>query len=223
MFGLLDRVGIETPSLSRTVGRFGSGTGSRTIGEFKDFFFDRDLVKNAVDRSTVKILSRFGAYVRTRAQRSMRRRKKASNPGQPPSRHQGGLRDYILFAYERTGWSGHSVVVGPILFGTTNFDKDGNKVLGTVPALHEYGGAVHLLQWFVPIYRTSKKKGVVDTGKREWRRANQNVLRNMEDWERRRMQTRMQSVTYPERPYMRPALAAERPKFAGLFRDSLGG
>lgn len=55
----------------------------------KGNFFDRKAVLAAVDKATLRVLSKFGAFVRRRAKSSIRKRKKASPPGQPPSSHSG--------------------------------------------------------------------------------------------------------------------------------------
>lgn len=46
-----------------------------TIKEFKLTFFDRPAVLNATDKASRKVLSKFGAFVRTRARRSIRKAK----------------------------------------------------------------------------------------------------------------------------------------------------
>ncbi|MEX1016018.1 MAG: hypothetical protein WDZ31_04660, partial [Phycisphaeraceae bacterium] len=100
----------------------------------KRMFFDRKRVIDATDRATRRVLSRFGAFVRQTARRSIRRRKRPSRPGQPPSSHVGLLRDRIFFGYDRER---QSVVIGPAPinqrspYGTT-----------TVPELLEEGGRV---------------------------------------------------------------------------------
>lgn len=95
----------------------------------KQWFFDRERVLKAVNRGKIKALSKAGAFVRTRARSSIRKRKRVSFPGQPPSSHTGLLRNWILFGYEpRT----ESVVVGPAKL---------NK-RGQVPSILEFGGSV---------------------------------------------------------------------------------
>jgi hypothetical protein len=58
-----------------------------TFQAAKGSFFDRAKVKNAVDAGTRRVLSRFGAFVRTRARTSIRKRKGTSPPGGPPHAH----------------------------------------------------------------------------------------------------------------------------------------
>jgi hypothetical protein len=103
------------------------------IKQAKGFFFDRQRVKSAVDKATRARLSRFGAYVRTTARSSIRRRKAVSKPGQPPSSHMGLLKQHIYFIYEPTN---RSVVIGPALLNERRHNPP-------VPELLEHGGAVY--------------------------------------------------------------------------------
>lgn len=107
---------------------------SLKIKAFQQGFFDRKAVLDVVDRATVRALSRFGAFVRTRARTSMRKRKKVSPPGTPPSVHTGLLKKFLFFAYdpERA-----SVVIGPARLNST-IDP------ASLPAL-EYGGTAKVL------------------------------------------------------------------------------
>jgi len=94
----------------------------------KAMFFDRKKVLGAVDRTTRKVLSRFGAFVRTTARHSIRKRKGVSEPGSPPSGHVGLLKKLILFGYDANR---RSVVIGPMPL------RSGP---GEAPSLLEYGG-----------------------------------------------------------------------------------
>ena len=93
-----------------------------------EMFFDRKRVLRAADRANRRNLSKAGAFIRTAAKHSIRRRKAASAPGSPPSSHTGLLRRFILFGYER---SRQTVVVGPMRL---------NQKAGTAPAALEHGG-----------------------------------------------------------------------------------
>jgi hypothetical protein len=94
----------------------------------KSLRFEQKKVTSAVDRAEQRVLTRFGAFVRQRAKTSIRKRKKVSEPGQPPSSHTGLLRRTIFFAYEPR--PGH-VLVGPVLL-----QKNTNA-----PRLLERGGS----------------------------------------------------------------------------------
>jgi hypothetical protein len=100
-----------------------------SINQAKGLFFDRMAVTSAADRAQRRVLSKFGAYVRRGAKSSIRKRKRPSAPGSPPSSHTGLLKRYIFFLYEPQR---RSVIIGPILLGK-----------GTdAPRLLEHGGAV---------------------------------------------------------------------------------
>jgi hypothetical protein len=97
----------------------------------KSMFFDRKAVTSAVDKGVRKVLSKFGAFVRTTAQHSIRKRRSISQPGQPPSSHVGLLRKLIYFGYDANR---RSVVIGPTpLHGEAE-----------APPLLEYGGRTRL-------------------------------------------------------------------------------
>lgn len=76
----------------------------------KSLFFDREKVIRAVDKAKRAVLSKAGAFIRTVARTSIRKRKGSAPPGSPPHSHVGLLRNFILFGYERAS---DSVVVGP--------------------------------------------------------------------------------------------------------------
>jgi len=105
--------------------------------EIKSLFLDRPKVGKAVDRTTRRVLGRFGAFVRRGARSSIRPRKKVSTPGSPPSSHEGSLKRLIFFGLEPKK---RSVVIGPVPFkeglapeileygGTTTLERDDKKV-----------------------------------------------------------------------------------------------
>ncbi len=95
-------------------------------------FFDRPAVESATSRMGRKVLTRFGGYVRLTAKRSMRRRKKSSAPGSPPSAHEGSLKKTIFFGYDRER---ESVVAGPLGFKGSN-----------APEILEHGGETTIMR-----------------------------------------------------------------------------
>ena len=99
------------------------------IDKAKGMFFDSPKVMRAVDKATRRVLSKFGAFVRRGAKSSIRKRKRASEPGSPPSSHTGLLKQFIYFGYDPAA---RSVVIGPARL---------NKTSGTAPAALEYGGS----------------------------------------------------------------------------------
>ena len=100
------------------------------ISQAKGLFFDRAKVTGAVDKGTRRVLSKFGAFVRQGAKSSIRKRKKVSEPGKPPSSHTGLLKRhiYFLFSPER-----RSVIIGPTLLDSKQTDA---------PYLLEHGDTV---------------------------------------------------------------------------------
>jgi hypothetical protein len=94
-------------------------------------FFDSPKVIKAVDKATRRVLSKFGAFVRTRARSSIRKRKKSSPPGSPPSSKTGTLRRFLYFAFD---FASKSVVVGPQALQSV---KDADA-----PSRLEYGGTL---------------------------------------------------------------------------------
>jgi hypothetical protein len=97
----------------------------------KSMFFDRAKVATAVDKGVRKVLSKFGAFVRTTAKHSIRKRKTISQPGQPPSSHVGLLRKLIYFGYDANR---RSVVIGPTPL----------RGQAEAPPLLEYGGRTRI-------------------------------------------------------------------------------
>jgi len=93
-----------------------------------EMFFDRKAVLRAADRANRKNLSKAGAFIRTTARHSIRKRKGASPPGSPPSSHTGLLKRFIFFGYDAVR---KTVVVGPMRL---------NQKVGDAPAALEYGG-----------------------------------------------------------------------------------
>lgn len=165
----------------------------------KDFFFDKQAVKSRMSKANRKALSKAGAFIRRRARSSLRRRKKTSQPGQPPSVHStdgvATLKN-ILFAYEPLS---ESLVVGPVRLNQKVF-LGPDLGDGTVPQVHEFGASAKIREvkvghrWFTGVRRVRPGQPV-----------------------------RVRAVRYPERPFMGPALEAERDQIPSAWAGSLGG
>lgn len=103
----------------------------------KQFFFDRQIVIDAVGRASAKNLSQAGSFIRRSARSSLRRRKKVSPPGQPPSVHtqdRVATLKNIWFVFDPAQ---RSVVVGPLKLNGSRLEGSNRQ---TVPSLHELGG-----------------------------------------------------------------------------------
>lgn len=102
------------------------------INAAKSMFFDR-VVISAVNRAEIKTLSKMGAFIRTSARSSIRKRKAASKPGSPPTNRTGLLKKFIFFGYDS---GSNSVVAGPALLNA--------KSRGKAPGVLEFGGDITL-------------------------------------------------------------------------------
>lgn len=97
---------------------------------------------------------------------------------------------------------------------------------GSPPSSHE--GALRRLLWFAydPIGRSVVVGPVLyNAAKRRVRLGGQTVPALLEGGGRVAEKTRggVRVLVYRPRPFMAPALALERAKFPGLFKDSVGG
>jgi hypothetical protein len=110
------------------------------LASLKKAFFDRGKVSRFLDAKTKRVLSKFGSFVRRRAQTSMRPDPKADKGGKPtyspagqPPRARGRklLRKMLFFAYEQAA---KTVYVGPLRLAATAQQH--------VPKTHEEGGVI---------------------------------------------------------------------------------
>jgi hypothetical protein len=200
--------------------------------EVKSQFFDRKAVAERVGQQTARALSRLGAFIRRRARSSMRRRKKPSAPGTPPSAHSSSkvatLKN-ILFAFDH---SRNSVVIGPVRLNQKFYFGGPVLAAGTVPQLHEFGGTLGIrekLENLAPVVRRAKKTGTrrnltpnqkAAMIRRKQAQGQQEYIAGTK-WVRmgRRkplpgQPTRVRWANYPPRPFMGPALQHEWPKVA---------
>jgi hypothetical protein len=152
----------------------------------RDFFFDRQAIVDRLSQANRRALSKVGAFLRRRARSSLRRRKSPSPPGNPPSVHSDdnvATLKNILFAYEPEH---ESLVVGPVALNQ-RFYIGPQLGSATVPQLQEFGSRVRVREvqigqkWFSGIRRV-----------------------------RPGQKTRVRAAKYPPRPFMGPALEAER-------------
>jgi hypothetical protein len=99
--------------------------------KLKSLFFDRAAVIADIGKKAATSFSRFGSFVRRRAQTSMRKggkKKLIASPGEPPRTHEGSVRRLIWFSWDP---STRSVVIGPVPYKK-----------GEAPELLEFGGTV---------------------------------------------------------------------------------
>lgn len=164
-------------------------TFNKSLSQTKRSFLDRPAVLRYMDERTRRYLTRLGGFVRKTARRSMRRRKTGdpSPPGEPPRARTGLIRSLIFFSFDP---SRRSVVVGPTRLNSRAGD-------GSVPELHEYGGAVtrHLI--------------VIED--------EQGKVRFRTDSDAPAVRVR-----YPARPYMQPAFDEGLDKSRQFWREAAG-
>ena len=108
--------------------------------KLKKFTFREQALSAESFRVGRRVIVRGLAFVRRRARSSLRRRKRVSQPGQPPSVHSkdkfANLKN-IRFTWDQTTESG---IVGPVFTNQRNQGFNGIFARGTVPKLHEFGG-----------------------------------------------------------------------------------
>ena len=102
-------------------GGHGHGHGN-ALAQVTSLFFDHHAVTSRMDAATRRALSKFGAYVRADARRSIRKasNSKPSASGRPPKSRKGTLKQHIYFSYEPTK---QSVVIGPQLLPRARKDN----------------------------------------------------------------------------------------------------
>ena len=166
-------------------------------------FLDKPAVQRAMDRKANRAMNHFGGYCRKVARSSIRKRKAASRPGQPPSSHVGWLKGKsggggvpgILYAYDEAR---KTLVIGPTLMNRVSFTKDGRPVKGTVPQVLEEGGEIYVLE----VYRYGR-----------WRRADLRSRRRLAG-----LPTRFRRATIRPRPYMIRAFEKTKEKLPTFFQ-----
>lgn len=160
-------------------------------------FFDRASVQKKVGRARAKVLSKFGAFVRTNARRKqLRTRKGTSKPYNPPNVHSRNKVDNlknILFGLDSDG---ETVVIGPVRLNQKQY-MYGVPTTGTVPQVMEFGGTVGLREKLVGS---------------QWRPKGRRKPRPDQP-------TRVRKVKYLPRPFMTPAFKEEMPKFPPIWAD----
>lgn len=156
----------------------------RVTFEMQKFFYDRQVVKKAIDRQQRRAISRSLAFVRRRARSLLRRRKRVSSAGSPPSVHSDPGLKTILFAYDMRTKGG---IVGPVKLNQVNMTSSGSM---PVSGIMELGGSVQIHEAQSntdgKFYRLSRRTRTKPGQKK-----------------------RVRTVKYPARPFMGPALEME--------------
>ena len=205
------------------------GFRATSLNGLKGQFFAKDEILDRLNKGRKKALKKMGAYVRRSARSSLRRRKKASTPGKPPSVHsQSDIATLkaIFFTYDaRTD----SVVIGPLRLNTVDVIGANRTsfLRGSAPSLHEFGGTRRVAEELI------KPRGQVPY----WRRIDARFKGNkativaaheaeigaeLNRFSKRLgrvRKVRVRIAKYPPRPFMKPALTVNIGKFPELFRN----
>ena len=195
--------------------------------KFKLLFFDTKEIKSKISEATRKVLSKFGAFVRQSAKRSIKTKSTPSTPGQPPHSHSGQLKKGILFGYDPAR---QSVVVGPVKLAKKGnapeaLEKGGEAVKRKNPRRVDRkigdGGVILLRK-----SNSASSKQVKDwSGRLRWvtfgslRTARQVV--HSEKLETEIWGPKMISGTIRARPFMGPAFERELPNLPPNWRNSV--
>jgi hypothetical protein len=176
-----------------------------TVNMAKGSFFataniDRPMVVREVGRKMAAVLNHFGGLVRKIARNSIKRRKKSSQPGDPPSSHTGLLKKFIFYTFDRVR---KSVIVGPVKLNARSALNLGANVR-TIPETLEYGGNVVRTEYLSKITGTWKPLTSSHSAKRVAR------------WGR---PTRKRTVTIAPRPYMNPAFNVALPRLPAIAAE----
>lgn len=181
-------------------------------------FFTDPAIERALKKSTADALSKWGAFVRRSARQSIKKRKRASLPGEPPHSHEGSLKRLLNFYFDTVT---KSVVVGPEIKANANgapntleFGGDiikGSKVLNKDFRVGDYGPIRTVIGQNgrkVYVWTKLQSSEQCKRAKRlfsEYARANRRVYRIL------------------PRPYMRPALLKNLHIAPLCFKASLKG
>lgn len=168
------------------------------IKQFRRNFFDASKVLDKADAAHRHGKMRFGATVRIKAKRSIRKRKTSSTPGNAPSGHVGHLRRFLFFANDATN---DSVVIGPAAMKESPSDDIVNRQLPTETL--EYGGTIGVSEVLYAGRWT--RMGLLSKSKRQG-------LRKRVRW-----------VHVKQRQYMGPAFESELPNANQYWANSIRG
>jgi hypothetical protein len=166
--------------------------------EVTQLHFDRAEMQSEMDKVRTRFLMAAGAMVQASARSELRPGKESSRPGQTPNSPTKRLPGSISFALgEYRGKA--DCVIGPVRLGSTN--RTVRSTGKPIARVLEQGGEILVLQ--------------EQHGDGTWHRAG---INNRPGAIQVSLPTRWVKVTILARPFMRPALRTNIPKFAGLWR-----
>lgn len=179
----------------------------------KDFFFDRERVKGAVDEATRAALGEAGSMVMTKARDLIRSGKKPSKPDKPPKNHTGLLREKIIFMFSPES---KSVLIGPTLVAFKRDLENGDSIPTNgqpVPHLLEFGGEFKMKEIKVLTVRWKGKKEKIS---HSWVRHRRSLAGRYPDAPVRTLTCKIE-----KRPYMKPALENKQAQFSRKLAQAI--
>lgn len=178
--------------------------------------FDKQKLKKKAETATFTSLGHAGGAIRKTASWSIRKRKNPSKPGSAPHTQTGMLRRVIR--YEATN-NRTEVVIGPV-----------NEIAGRLWNLHEFGGVATKRRKLKPhnfrvgehgpirVKQQGIKKKFARIELRTVAQANRATRLVAEENERRGDN---KPRHYPKRPFMKPALDANRSRLPTFWANSI--
>ncbi len=179
--------------------------------------FDKTKLKQKIAAGTFRSLGHAGGAIRKTAQFSIRRRKTASQPGTPPHTQTGMLKRVIRYelANNKT-----EVVIGPV-----------NEIAGRLWNLHEFGGVAKKRRKLKPHQFKVGEYGPIRVkqpgAKTSFARirlltaAQANRATRLVAEENQRRSASDKPRRYPKRPFMKPALDANRSRLPLFWANSV--
>lgn len=173
------------------------------IADVKKMFFDRAAVSGAVDKASMKVLSKFGAFVRTAARRLIRPARQtpvaemtdeqriAYARAVAIAKRQGKPRPRRPMQSSNPGQPPRSHLGSLKRFLFFAYDREGNSVVIGPARLNGVSGGPDALEALEEGGRSKNAKG--------------------------------KAIRVAARPFMGPALATERPKLPAMWANSVKG
>jgi hypothetical protein len=202
------------------------------IGDITKFFFDKPAVMAMVDDRTRDALSYLGFYIRNRAIWKLKRRAKASKPGQPPT-----VWTEDTYATLRNIGAAYNPVTKGVLVGVLKINqriRDATGAIYLVPQVMEHGGTVSFREeqlrtgeWvkisrgrkvkdrFVPVWLATADERRAATGKRLVKLPNGHVVTYLIIPGAAKV--RIRSVAIAPRPFVEPAMRESMPRWQEAF------
>lgn len=178
--------------------------------------FDKTKLKKKAETATFTSLRHAGGAIRKTASFSIRRRKTSSKPGSPPNTQTGMLKRVIR--YDVTN-NKTEVAIGPV-----------NEIAGRLWNLHEFGGVARKRRKLKPhrfrvgehgpirVKHQGAKTKFARIQLRTAAQANRATRLVAEENERR---SDNKPRHYPKRPFMKPALDANRSRLPTFWAKSI--